>query len=304
MDARRILHLLVLLILCFFVSTPSGAMELIRDGVILYASGPIEKGDVKKFRKYIFDGRKRNSISRIELNSPGGNLEEAMRIGRFIRSQEPITVTVSPENMCASSCLMLLAGAKSRLIFKNARIYIHRPYLDAQTNDYDKLIKDVRGELVDYLREMNVPDSLAERMMAIPPDEMKLLTREELSRYMLDGDDPGYKQEKLSETARDLGINVSELIYRRQNVDTICKWDSVGRSSHIKQNLAWLRYSMCSQMVESTNVPLDEIQRRVKYLEENQSYIEALPGKKRKKCVEGVIFRGNSKRCSMDALDP
>ena len=171
-------------------------------GVIL--EGEIEGGDFEKLRSEII---LRGGIYSIYLASPGGNLAEAMKIGRLVRALKLETVVPAgypvnsrekriaelnlkePKNyMCASACFFVFVAGVSRRADGDGSdpiLGIHRPYLSA--NDLKALNVDqaltmatrTRTIVERYLREMDIPAKYADQMFSISKDELKWITGDE-----------------------------------------------------------------------------------------------------------------------------
>jgi len=162
----------------------------------------------------------------IALNSPGGDVKAAMELGRLLR-RENRDAFVGPAKsaVCASACVLTLAGAPSKIIM--GKVGIHRPYVP------DDKISDPTGqklryealeiEIKSYLREMNVNPQLFDDMMRIPPSNVRYLTKVELERYGLSGTDPYVDEANLTNSANLLRISKQELLSRRSRIAAECK---------------------------------------------------------------------------------
>ncbi|WP_262030229.1 hypothetical protein [Microvirga sp. Mcv34] len=169
-------------------------------------SGEIVKGDYYKFRAVLAEGR---SVPRLlYLRSPGGDVSEALQIGRLAR--ELYLEAVAPaqieegkgvcfENdaatmrrsgrrrpgpcVCASACFFIYAGAVRR---NEAAVGIHRFYIDPSTNAKLTLqesisrMRAVRQPVIDYLREMGVPGKYVDIMFATSSRELYVPTTAEI----------------------------------------------------------------------------------------------------------------------------
>ena len=107
-------------------------------------------------------------------------------------------------------------------------IGIHRPFfanLNSQTSINE--IQNIRRKRIEmiknYMNEMDIPLSLLDLMLTIPPSEIKLLTYEDMETYRLNQDDPAWDEKKTSILASRYGLSSSE--YRRLDViaDDTCK---------------------------------------------------------------------------------
>ncbi|UGY18607.1 ATP-dependent Clp protease proteolytic subunit [Bradyrhizobium septentrionale] len=173
----------------------------------------------------------------IRLNSPGGSVTAAMAIGRLLRKNR-MTASVNPYASCLSSCVLIYAGAATRLGYNEfARVGIHQPYfqvpnqkLDAETvrKNYDAMLADLRS----YLREMNVSERLADEMMKTPPSSVRLLTAEEQESFGLSVIDPVERETSALMEAQNLGLDRMEYNRRDAHAMKTCPLDSSFFSCH------------------------------------------------------------------------
>jgi len=162
------------------------------------------------------------------LDSPGGDLTTAIKIGRYFRKSKKYYrfVMVPSGSVCASSCVLILAAGIHKLPLDGSSIIIHRPFIDKndsldsgqQKRNYKKIEKIVK----DYLSEVNVETRLYDDMFRIDSDNGKLLSKDELVSYGLYGDDPFYKEANEARRAKELGITKSELYRREGRKDILC----------------------------------------------------------------------------------
>jgi hypothetical protein len=155
------------------------------------------------------DGTRR--ILWVNLNSPGGSVETALRIGRFLRKHEAV-VWVDENDTCISACVFVLAGGVARAVY--GTVAIHRPFdpvsnettTSGQRDWYRKLGTSIRA----YLEEMNIPPRLYDDMLFISPDQVRALTRRELQTYGLDADDPYWEEASTTRGARERRLTPQE----------------------------------------------------------------------------------------------
>lgn len=159
---------------------------------------------------------------RVHIGSLGGDLAEAIAIGRWIRQNRLGVVTYVE---CSSACIWILAAGLTRDSLLST-LRIHRPYFIAEDgiSAGQKLAKLLQESKV-YFSEMGVPPELAERMFSTPPDEAISLTREQISYYRLNQDDMGYQEESDLASAKRLGISRDELVARQQQLNEWNKRD-------------------------------------------------------------------------------
>jgi hypothetical protein len=80
-------------------------------------------------------------------------------------------------------------GAIERTISGNARVGIHRPSLRAPPRggprqaSEDEVVAAMSEQLVLYAQQMNVPRTIIDALMVVPPDRVELLSASELAAY-------------------------------------------------------------------------------------------------------------------------
>jgi hypothetical protein len=166
------------------------------------------------------------------INSRGGDVDAAMAIGRMLRKEN---AWIEVNGLCISACVLILAGAVDRLIGADAKVGIHRPYLaihsqssvtaDQVKNSYRTILHGMRV----YLREMNVSDRLADDMLAVAPEHVRILTEVELREYSLLGVDSVEQERRAVESevqevreAHRLGLERLEYNRRKALGETLC----------------------------------------------------------------------------------
>lgn len=140
------------------------------------------------------------------LDSRGGDARAAVYMARLIREKEifsavPVEarVSVSFDAVCFSACVVIFSAGYERFLEFNidgnpelpSRLGIHGPgQFDRNAGEYDtsadnREILAVNSMLKHYFRGIGVSESLVDDMYAVPFDEIRLLTREELIAYGL-----------------------------------------------------------------------------------------------------------------------
>jgi hypothetical protein len=164
--------------------------------------GEIEAGDSEKFKRFIDE----NQSKAVYLASPGGNLAEAIEIGRIVRVLKLETIapgklssdhrktiaarhklkTPEANYMCASACFFVFVAGVHRVMDIHAALVadevilgIHRPFLT--DSDLRKLsanqaiasANQLRKLVESYLKEMSVPAKYADLMFSVPKDQVR-----------------------------------------------------------------------------------------------------------------------------------
>jgi len=179
--------------------------------------GEIEQGDFDKFIKIVRDNQ--GLICCVSIFSPGGDFNEAMKIGRAMRALELSSMVPmrdpsgkafcedddvlgqpkEPKNCtCASAGFFIHIGAVHR---GGTFVAVHRPYLDKA--QFSKLSQDqakkefesLQKRARDYMQEMGVPKHIQEEILGIPSDRALVLDEKTVKTYFW-GDLP-YRHEWL-----------------------------------------------------------------------------------------------------------
>lgn len=119
------------------------------------------------------------------LDSIGGSVPEAIRMGRLLR-ETGFDALVPSTGLCQGTCVYLLAAGRGKIV--SGSVGLHRPYYAHGDSSRDQaLYKGVRYNSAAYFKEMNIPPSLLEDMQRIDPRQMRVLSTIELARYRLSG---------------------------------------------------------------------------------------------------------------------
>lgn len=167
----------------------------------LSLSGEIQKGDTQHLLGALeVVGRQRpkrggrSRIGTLMFNSPGGDLAEAMMLGRAIR-KHLIQTSVSGGSSCADACVIAFLGGVGR--WPLGPVIMHSRYSREFTGIEKSDRASTEGEqifldLQQYLKEMNITTSLLDEIEKIPHDSAKTLSVPELNRLEIMGTDPGW----------------------------------------------------------------------------------------------------------------
>lgn len=186
------------------------------DGFI-FVSGEIEVGDLAVIKaKYAETKPTLPGRYSVIIDSIGGNLYEAFEMGGWFRQHAP-SIAVVKKGQCLSSCIFILAAGVRK--FPEGKIGIHRPYFSQSPNMSLQLAMDkMLLDSTKYLSSMNIPASLSEEMFSILPEEMKILTKEDLKKYRLDQNDIVFHEEDALRQSKRLGISRFEYADRVSNL--------------------------------------------------------------------------------------
>jgi hypothetical protein len=179
----------------------------------VYLNGEIAKGDFSRV-KSAFAGRsfKTEQNTMFIVDSPGGDLQEAMTIGRYVR-QSKLTAVVPENAKCLSSCVYILAAGVSKMVF--GAVGIHRPYLlTLPTVGVEAAMRNALRQSRDYFEYMNVPGQLADTMFSTPPEKLVVLDDDQLAFYRLNQADIAFSEEQSLKNAAYYGMTRQEYMVR------------------------------------------------------------------------------------------
>lgn len=189
----------------------------------------------------------------VRVESPGGDIDDAMKIGRYLRSANAL---IAVAQQCNSSCVFLLAGATERINLDAVpgKVGVHRPYFQNAPAgaDFERMFGDMHMKVVAYLQEMRVSTTLGDVMFAIPPEKLGLLSPEEI-RLLLPVLDPVWDESTTARRAAIYGTDGEG--YRRQAA--LASWECEKTQGNVSAERLILHASDC-QPAHSLGVPIDE----------------------------------------------
>jgi hypothetical protein len=148
-----------------------GRFKELRNGRELEFSGGITFGVAKEFASFV-DAL--GSLELVHLNSRGGRIEEAQRIGNIIKAHDLNTYVASA---CESACTILFLSGRQRLITSESKVGFHQP-------DFPGMSAQDRREAIATeearLESLGVSNEFARKANLEPPNRMWFPTTEEL----------------------------------------------------------------------------------------------------------------------------
>jgi hypothetical protein len=133
-------------------------------GVWVRYEGDISTGLANKLATRL---RREGAVGLI-INSPGGSVYEARKLGRYLRANGLYVVV---DRVCASACIDILAGGVSRYITEKARIGLHQSSAPSDVGSHNTGQSYVAASAL-YLREMGVDPDIALAAASVPPNNM------------------------------------------------------------------------------------------------------------------------------------
>lgn len=159
-------------------------LQLRADGV-LELSGLIDPGSANRFIAEVSGLGVRPTA--VALQSPGGSINDAIRIARHLR-QMKVETRIENGAICASSCPLVFAGGVTRTVEPNAFLGVHQFYADHPMLDPAHAMADAQltaARISRYLMEMGVDPALWLHALDTPPDQLYYLSKAELKTYSM-----------------------------------------------------------------------------------------------------------------------
>lgn len=122
--------------------------------------------------------------SKLYLNSPGGSVDDALRLGRYLRGAGIDTV-VAQGDVCLSACPYIFAGGAARRADGTLGVHQHsfgqNTYLPAFLAVED--IQRGQSQVMAYLDDMGLDVRVMTHALATGPQDIYVLLPEELAQY-------------------------------------------------------------------------------------------------------------------------
>jgi hypothetical protein len=175
-------------------------------------TGTITERDAKAFSamadKFAIDS------PMVWLDSMGGDVFAAMKIGRIIRQYEGFTIISFSK--CYSSCALVFIAGSQRM--NGGELGLHRPYLGGAPQSREMIEEKVPlilSAVKSYVAEMGITDSFYEKMINTEPSKVIVYRGWNETEKIIPGDDPVYEEITTSINARKYGITTSEVRTRK-----------------------------------------------------------------------------------------
>lgn len=148
--------------------------------------GEIKKGDFVKFMKFQFTNsdNPRSNYDTVFLNSPGGNVEEALRIGEEFR-RNLSSVFIPAGARCFSACTILWAGGVDRFMGRDAKLGFHRLSFARREVDVrrsQEITDSANQKVTTFFQRGGFPALIIEKMNETPPTDIYIID----SRWLID----------------------------------------------------------------------------------------------------------------------
>lgn len=177
-------------------------------GYAIVMTGPIVVGDAKKLQSKF---PKHAAVVEIFLASPGGDVEEALKMAALI--DRSFVTVIAPQKhketvgsngvgksesdsrcrehqirvadcSCASACALIWIVAKTRA---DGDVLIHRPHFEQQSfskmsnSEAIRAYTEMEKNLRQFLLASAIPNALVDKIFSVPSSSAKYLTKDEIS---------------------------------------------------------------------------------------------------------------------------
>ncbi|MEO0744112.1 MAG: hypothetical protein AAFY49_02085 [Pseudomonadota bacterium] len=154
------------------------------EGSTYRLEGGIEAGDAARIADQL--DTLQPAPETLILQSPGGSVQDALALGRHVRTKG-IATRMLPGEFCYSACPYLLAAGPSRDIAQGASVGVHQHYFGENTLlPAAFAVEDIQrgqAEVMAYLDEMGIDPLVMTHALSTPPDQIYVLLPEELEQY-------------------------------------------------------------------------------------------------------------------------
>jgi hypothetical protein len=164
-------------------------------GGTLEVTGTIDIGSAERFKAEVENFRE--YIKVVDLDSPGGSVNDALEMGRLIRA-EGFATSVNSGALCASSCPLVYAGGTERRATPASAIGVHQIYANVTAESLPSSLAAAGAAMSDaqkttatitrYLTDSGVDPALWLHALETPPNRLYYLSPEELTKYRLSTD--------------------------------------------------------------------------------------------------------------------
>ncbi|MES0038650.1 hypothetical protein NKJ74_25865 [Mesorhizobium sp. M0046] len=126
-----------------------------------------------------------NAAVAVTFQSPGGNIQKAMELGRLIRRLGLNTAQFRAVE-CASACSLAFLGGVVRYAEPGA-IGVHKSSFSGDipisTKDAVSVVQQVTAETITYMIEMGVDPALLQLSLQYDNDDVRYLSKSEMAKY-------------------------------------------------------------------------------------------------------------------------
>lgn len=155
---------------------PSTLVRFARDGTLRDTWLRLDGVDiVDGFAAQTISELRRRQAVGLVINSPGGSVFEARKLGRHLRS---MGMRAAVDQSCTSACIDVLAGGVERYVTPGAKLGIHQSRVPARFSSHEGGQRYVADAFL-YLREMGIDPDVAIAAASVPNNKILLISLSE-----------------------------------------------------------------------------------------------------------------------------
>jgi len=223
-------------------------------GDTVFFEGTIVEGDLQKLQQMVNMNHWKEKLV-IMFHSPGGNVFEAIKIGRYIRHKKFITIVVD-DNICYSACFFSFIGGIFRAIDPKGEIGVHQ--FSGGQGDADSVqftTQLLTSDLIDYTETMGVSAQTIKIAGRTLPQEMYVFNESELTRFNIIGDTKEQLTDRVEEAfSVDAGNTEDERVFRqdgwivKESNSGIASCIMYKRASSVVDGMIWFHVDKDSEI--------------------------------------------------------
>jgi hypothetical protein len=158
----------------------------LKPGGVLMAEGSIDAGAADRFSREI--EARGEYVKVVELNSPGGSVDDALAMSTLIREKK-LSTKVAAKALCASSCPIVFAGGVQRVAEKDAIVGVHQVFNGSRERPSAEQAmssaQSTTARVARQLEQMGIGSGLWLHALETPPDRLYYLTEKEMTDFRL-----------------------------------------------------------------------------------------------------------------------
>lgn len=158
----------------------------LKPGGVLMAEGTIDPGAAGRFAQEI--EARGEYVKTVQLNSPGGSVDDAIAMSKLIREKKLHTIIAS-RGLCASSCPIVFSGGVERIAEKEAVIGVHQVFNGSRDRPSAEQAmssaQSTTARVARHLEEMGIGSALWLHALETPPDRLYYLSEKEMADFKL-----------------------------------------------------------------------------------------------------------------------
>jgi hypothetical protein len=153
--------------------TPAYEIQVLPGGTEILFRGGLRAGCAKELERVLSSATQAKVL---DIESPGGRINEAKRMVQLVRQHGLITYT---SEYCLSAATLVLMSGKERVVAPGAEIGFHAGTLPGITTAQRLVMESL---LRATMRSEDVSDEFTDRVLATPSNEMWYPTFEEMRK--------------------------------------------------------------------------------------------------------------------------